>query len=212
MTFAKISTQECTDPCCNARTCQLADGAECAAGPCCQSNCRFRPYGTICRAASGQCDIKEYCSGDSSECPADTNLLDGTSCNSDTAYCYDGVCQTHDDQCRFHFGMLCFRMTCSIMISACASLIFYIVSVQVLVREWMAVTHSTIHEEMCMATVGTFLQHSFLVLKGMYISILICKDICTHTDVIYHSLPLVMSNVVNCTALLEHTSMLEMSL
>ena len=66
---------------------------------------QFRSYGTTCRAASGQCDIEEYCSGDSSECPVDTGLQDGTSCNSNTAFCYDGVCQTHDDQCRFHFGM-----------------------------------------------------------------------------------------------------------
>ena len=31
------SSQECTDPCCDARTCQLAVGAQCDDGECCSN-------------------------------------------------------------------------------------------------------------------------------------------------------------------------------
>ena len=99
------STQECTDPCCNAATCQLASGAQCSAGPCCTSTCQFESYGIECRAALGECDIAEYCLGDSSECPSDEIIPDGTTCNSNTGFCYAGVCPTHDAQCQRAFGM-----------------------------------------------------------------------------------------------------------
>ena len=99
------SEQECTDPCCNAATCQLASGAQCSAGACCTSTCQFVSYGTECRAASGECDIAEYCSGDSSDCPADETKLDGTSCSGNTGYCYSGMCPTHNAQCQRAFGM-----------------------------------------------------------------------------------------------------------
>ena len=97
-------TQECRDPCCNANTCQLADGAQCHAGDCCNSTCQYIAYGTTCRAADGECDIGEYCSGDSEECPADDHKLDGTACASNTGYCYEGECPSHNSQCQFHFG------------------------------------------------------------------------------------------------------------
>ena len=101
-----FSIQECTDNCCNANTCQLAAGAQCSAGACCNSTCQFRSYGATCRAATGECDIAEYCSGNSGECPADDHRLDGTACASNTGYCFEGDCPSHDAQCRFHFGML----------------------------------------------------------------------------------------------------------
>ena len=97
-------TQECRDPCCNANTCQLVDGAQCSAGDCCNSTCHYKAYGTTCRATAGECDIGEYCSGDSGECPADDHKLDGTACASNTGYCYEGECPSHDSQCQFHFG------------------------------------------------------------------------------------------------------------
>ena len=96
--------QECTDNCCNANTCQLAAGAQCSAGACCNSTCQFRTYGTTCRTATGECDIAEYCSGDSGECPADDHRQYGTACASNTGYCYDGECPSHDAQCQFHYG------------------------------------------------------------------------------------------------------------
>ena len=96
--------QECDDPCCNPRTCRPTDGAQCTKGECCSSTCQFKAYGTRCRSASGQCGIEEYCSGESSECPTDVYRQDGTTCNNNQAFCFSGECQTHDDQCQYHFG------------------------------------------------------------------------------------------------------------
>ena len=99
------SLEECTDPCCNATSCQLAGGAQCSAGACCTSTCQFVSYGTQCSTALGECDIVEYCSGDSSECPSDATKLDGTFCNENSSYCYSGKCPTHNAQCQTAFGM-----------------------------------------------------------------------------------------------------------
>lgn len=60
---------DCTDTCCDAFTCQLRPGAQCASdGPCCQK-CQLRPAGWQCRPPRGDCDLPEVCSGDSSQCP-----------------------------------------------------------------------------------------------------------------------------------------------
>jgi hypothetical protein len=98
------SAQECTDPCCNPATCQLASGAQCSAGDCCSSTCRFLSYGTQCRAANGDCGIAEYCPGDSGDCPANDHQRDGVSCNSNTGYCSGGMCPTRNAQCQVAFG------------------------------------------------------------------------------------------------------------
>ena len=95
--------QECRNPCCNATTCMLADGADCGEGQCCE-NCQFRAYGTTCREAMGECDTLEYCSGDSPDCPADLHIQDGQSCSNNQSYCFSGLCRSHDQQCRLHWG------------------------------------------------------------------------------------------------------------
>lgn len=97
------NVQECDDPCCNARTCQLADGAQCTRGECCSNTCRFLSAGTTCRGSTGQCDIIERCTGQSAECPEDVYHQDGTSCNNNQAYCYSGKCKTYNQQCQTHF-------------------------------------------------------------------------------------------------------------
>ena len=102
--MSDVCVQECRDPCCNASTCTLADGAQCSAGPCCQSDCQFVPYGTTCREAMGECDLLEYCTGDSSRCPVDVSRQDGTDCSRGQSFCFSGFCRNHDDQCRFYFG------------------------------------------------------------------------------------------------------------
>ena len=98
------SPEECIDPCCNARTCKPVTGAQCTKGECCTSTYQFKDYGTACRNASGQCDVEEYCSGQSSECPADVYKQDGAACNNGQAYCFSGECQTYNQQCQYHFG------------------------------------------------------------------------------------------------------------
>ena len=85
-------------------TCMLVDGADCGEGLCC-GNCQFKAYGTTCREATGECDITQYCSGEDAECPADVHLQDGSSCNNNQSYCFSGLCQSHDEQCRHHWGL-----------------------------------------------------------------------------------------------------------
>ncbi|XP_067389763.1 disintegrin and metalloproteinase domain-containing protein 33 [Emydura macquarii macquarii] len=90
--------EECTNPCCNAHNCTLKAGAQCAHGDCCQ-NCKLKTAGTMCREPAGSCDLPEYCTGASPYCPANVYLLDGSACASGEAYCSNGMCMTHHQQC-----------------------------------------------------------------------------------------------------------------
>ncbi|XP_028822985.1 disintegrin and metalloproteinase domain-containing protein 9 isoform X2 [Denticeps clupeoides] len=95
--------QECKNRCCDAATCRLTPGSACAQGSCC-SNCQLQVSGTVCRQSVNQCDLAEYCNGTSSFCPSDFYLMDGLPCAGNTAYCYEGRCQTYDYQCSNLFG------------------------------------------------------------------------------------------------------------
>lgn len=97
------SSQECKNPCCNAATCRLTSGSQCAQGLCCD-NCKFKVGGTPCRAQSNQCDLPEYCNGSYALCPVDVYIMNGYPCNNSASYCYSGVCQNYDDQCRALLG------------------------------------------------------------------------------------------------------------
>ncbi|XP_064819616.1 disintegrin and metalloproteinase domain-containing protein 19, partial [Oncorhynchus masou masou] len=55
--------------------------------------------GTMCRGPAGACDLPEYCTGGSPYCPSNVYLLDGSSCQYGHAYCYNGMCLTHEQQC-----------------------------------------------------------------------------------------------------------------
>ncbi|XP_010071601.1 PREDICTED: disintegrin and metalloproteinase domain-containing protein 19, partial [Pterocles gutturalis] len=90
--------EECKNPCCNASTCSLKLGAECAHGSCCHQ-CKLMSPGTLCREQSGLCDLPEYCTGESPFCPANSYQIDGASCDGGKAYCYSGMCLTYTDQC-----------------------------------------------------------------------------------------------------------------
>ena len=100
------SPAECTNNCCNATTCQLIPGAQCASGECCNSQCQFRAYGVECRASSGDCDLAEYCLGDYSECPEDYHAANGVPCEADAGYCMEGACPTHSAQCMDIFSKI----------------------------------------------------------------------------------------------------------
>ncbi|XP_036591913.1 disintegrin and metalloproteinase domain-containing protein 12 [Trichosurus vulpecula] len=89
---------ECTNPCCNATTCTLKPEAVCAHGLCCE-NCQLKPAGTACRASSNSCDLPEFCTGTNPHCPANVYLHDGHQCHRVDGYCYNGICQTHEQQC-----------------------------------------------------------------------------------------------------------------
>ncbi|XP_036078250.1 disintegrin and metalloproteinase domain-containing protein 12 isoform X2 [Rousettus aegyptiacus] len=90
--------EECTSLCCNATTCTLKPDAVCAHGLCCE-DCQLKPAGTACRDPSNPCDLPEFCSGSSPHCPANVYLHDGHPCQGLGGYCYNGVCQTHEQQC-----------------------------------------------------------------------------------------------------------------
>ncbi|NXP25019.1 ADAM8 protein, partial [Scytalopus superciliaris] len=95
--------EECSDRCCNATTCQLREGAECAQGECCQ-NCKVKAAGVLCRASKNDCDLPEHCSGLSAECPEDVFQENGIPCQSGSGYCYNGGCPSHGEQCRALWG------------------------------------------------------------------------------------------------------------
>lgn len=48
--------------------------------------------------------MPEYCTGESEYCPNDIFKRDTEECNSGQAYCYQGVCRSHDDQCKILWG------------------------------------------------------------------------------------------------------------
>ncbi|PIO15221.1 hypothetical protein AB205_0120870, partial [Aquarana catesbeiana] len=97
-------TQECADPCCNASTCQLVAGAECASDGLCCEQCKINPAGTLCREPLGDCDLPEYCTGASPHCPDNTYLQDGETCARGQAHCYGGECRTLQSQCQSVWG------------------------------------------------------------------------------------------------------------
>ncbi|XP_019124860.2 disintegrin and metalloproteinase domain-containing protein 12 isoform X1 [Larimichthys crocea] len=90
--------EECMNPCCNATTCTLKGDAVCAHGQCCE-DCRLKLAGTLCRESSNSCDLPEFCTGANPHCPANVYLHDGHTCHNVEGYCYNGICQTHEQQC-----------------------------------------------------------------------------------------------------------------
>lgn len=60
---------------------------------------QLKQAGTMCRGPAGACDLPEYCTGASPYCPSNVYLLDGSSCQYGLAYCYNGMCLTHEQQC-----------------------------------------------------------------------------------------------------------------
>uniref|UniRef100_J3RY78 Snake venom metalloproteinase n=1 Tax=Crotalus adamanteus TaxID=8729 RepID=J3RY78_CROAD len=57
----------CQNPCCDAATCKVTTGSQCAEGLCCDQ-CKFMKEGTICRVARGDWN-NDICTGQSAECP-----------------------------------------------------------------------------------------------------------------------------------------------
>ncbi|XP_033341599.2 disintegrin and metalloproteinase domain-containing protein meltrin [Megalopta genalis] len=97
--------ENCDNPCCNVTTCMLHSNASCATGACCDlKTCKPKTAGTECRSAEHECDLPEYCTGQSEYCPVDVFKMDGESCNMGKAFCYKGSCRTHNDQCKLLWG------------------------------------------------------------------------------------------------------------
>ncbi|KAG7189977.1 hypothetical protein KM043_006137 [Ampulex compressa] len=97
--------ENCDNPCCNVTTCMLHGNASCATGECCDlKTCRPKSAGTECRSAEHECDLPEYCTGQSEYCPVDVFKMDGEGCSMGKAFCYQGSCRTHNDQCKLLWG------------------------------------------------------------------------------------------------------------
>uniref|UniRef100_J3RY90 Snake venom metalloproteinase (Type III) 6 n=1 Tax=Crotalus adamanteus TaxID=8729 RepID=J3RY90_CROAD len=97
------SPRNCQNPCCNATTCKLTSGSQCADGVCCDQ-CRFKGAGTECRAAKDDCDMADLCTGQSAECPMDRFQRNGHPCLKNKGYCYNRTCPTLKNQCISFFG------------------------------------------------------------------------------------------------------------
>ncbi|XP_039926014.1 disintegrin and metalloproteinase domain-containing protein 23 isoform X2 [Hirundo rustica] len=93
---------ECYADCC--KKCSLSNGAHCSDGPCCNTSCLFFPRGYDCRYAVNECDIAEFCTGDSGQCPPNLHKQDGYACDSNQGRCYNGECKTRDNQCKYIWG------------------------------------------------------------------------------------------------------------
>ncbi|XP_036453740.1 disintegrin and metalloproteinase domain-containing protein 28 isoform X1 [Colossoma macropomum] len=92
------SVTECTNPCCNATTCRMTAGSVCADGECCR-DCKITDASHMCRPKHDECDLPEYCTGDSNVCPEDVFVLNGLPCKNGKGYCYNGQCPQKEDQC-----------------------------------------------------------------------------------------------------------------
>ncbi|KAB0396279.1 hypothetical protein E2I00_015514, partial [Balaenoptera physalus] len=72
-----------------------------------QCDCGFpdlRPAGWQCRSTRGDCDLPEFCPGDSSQCPPDVSLGDGEPCAGGQAVCMQGRCTSYAQQCQALWG------------------------------------------------------------------------------------------------------------
>ncbi|XP_072346662.1 disintegrin and metalloproteinase domain-containing protein 12 isoform X2 [Scyliorhinus torazame] len=97
-------SDECDDPCCNATTCKLVPGAECSSEGACCANCKLKHAASVCRPPLGDCDLPEYCTGNSPYCPPNVFLKNGHTCDNDRAYCFNGACLTFELQCQVLWG------------------------------------------------------------------------------------------------------------
>ncbi|KAI8894224.1 Metallo-peptidase family M12-domain-containing protein [Globomyces pollinis-pini] len=90
------------DACCDGKTCRLKPNAQCDKNDlCCNELCQLKPNNVKCHIASNECDSDAFCSGQTSICPTDTFLPNGSRCtnNGTSAVCTSGVCTTRDAQC-----------------------------------------------------------------------------------------------------------------
>ncbi|GAB1299045.1 Disintegrin and metalloproteinase domain-containing protein 28 [Apodemus speciosus] len=95
--------KECTNKCCDARTCKIKAGFQCALGECCEK-CQLKKPGVVCRAAKDECDLPEMCDGKSSHCPVDRFRVNGFPCQNGRGYCLKGSCPTLQQQCMDMWG------------------------------------------------------------------------------------------------------------
>ncbi|XP_020513659.1 disintegrin and metalloproteinase domain-containing protein 28 [Labrus bergylta] len=97
------TAEECTNPCCNATTCTLSEGSQCAEGECCE-DCKILPQSRECRRKQDDCDLAEYCDGKKATCPEDVFAVNGLPCDRGQGYCHNGFCPQRPNQCIKLYG------------------------------------------------------------------------------------------------------------
>uniref|UniRef100_A0A2K5K9A2 ADAM metallopeptidase domain 28 n=1 Tax=Colobus angolensis palliatus TaxID=336983 RepID=A0A2K5K9A2_COLAP len=97
------TSEECTNICCDAKTCKIKAGFQCASGECCEK-CQFKKAGMVCRPAKDECDLPEMCDGKSGNCPDDRFRVNGFPCHHGKGYCLMGACPTLQEQCTELWG------------------------------------------------------------------------------------------------------------
>ncbi|XP_068422717.1 zinc metalloproteinase-disintegrin-like MTP4 [Clinocottus analis] len=97
------SVEECTNRCCNATSCTLKEGSQCGEGECCQ-DCKILPRSVECRRSKDECDLAEYCDGESATCPENVFAVNGLPCDGELGYCFNGQCPQRSDQCVKMYG------------------------------------------------------------------------------------------------------------
>lgn len=97
--------ENCNNSCCDSNLCKLFSNATCGTGECCDlSTCRLRKSGYKCRTSTRECDLPEFCTGESEYCPNDIFLRNTELCGNGKAYCYEGSCQSRSAQCNLLWG------------------------------------------------------------------------------------------------------------
>ncbi|XP_065190357.1 neurogenic locus Notch protein-like [Sycon ciliatum] len=89
-------------------TCTCAEGwigDRCQTGcadtdPCCVNKRIVTRRDQVCRAATSDCDVAEYCDGENATCPQDLTARNGWPCSNSQASCWSGVCQSRTGQCQ----------------------------------------------------------------------------------------------------------------
>nr|XP_020647518.1 disintegrin and metalloproteinase domain-containing protein 29-like [Pogona vitticeps] len=94
--------EECQEDGCCLKDCRWKPGASCHYGVCCQ-HCEIANEGKLCREAATECDLTEYCTGNSATCPADVHKQDGMLCGTGDR-CYLGKCLDRQQHCQVLFG------------------------------------------------------------------------------------------------------------
>ncbi|TMA99855.1 MAG: hypothetical protein E6J70_12085 [Deltaproteobacteria bacterium] len=85
--------------------CDLGSALNGAAGSCCKNNCTFASSTNTCRAAAGDCDLPETCTGSSATCPADgPRKASGTACTDDGNACTLDQCNGTSVDCQHPVG------------------------------------------------------------------------------------------------------------
>ncbi|CAI9564363.1 unnamed protein product, partial [Staurois parvus] len=97
------TVEECTNNCCDATTCKLKQGVQCAEGECCK-DCQLKTAGSVCRPTKDECDLPDMCDGKSPMCPSDRFQANGVPCLNKEGYCYNGKCPTLQGQCKSYWG------------------------------------------------------------------------------------------------------------